>query len=69
MKILTQVDFMTNAFQDFLRANFGKVNEVANKGKFVLELTDSQVKGSYIKDGKKVKLKPISYQSKINNSR
>ncbi len=64
MKILTQMDFLITAFMHFLKANLGMANDLAGKGKFVLEITDSQIKGRYISEGKTEKLKTISYQSK-----
>lgn len=64
MKINKHSDFMIKAFQDFLKANFGKTNSLAERGKFVLEVTDSQIKGSYINQGNTEKLKTISYQLK-----
>ncbi len=69
MKIHKQSDFMIKAFQDFLKANFGKANEVAGKGKLIIEVSDSQIKGWFVNKDNKEKLKQISYQLKINNSR
>lgn len=69
MKILTHSDFIINAFQDFLKANLGLANYVGAKGKLVIEVSDSQIKGWFVKQGNKEKLKQISYQFKANNSR
>lgn len=62
MKLLFQDDSILKAFQDFLSANKWKVVEVGSKGKLVLEISQSQVKGSFVKEGIQEKLKPISYQ-------
>lgn len=65
MKLLFQDDFILKAFQDFLSANKWKTIEVGNKGKLIVEVSQSQVKGWFVKEGNKERLKPISYQLKI----
>lgn len=67
MKIFNHADFVVNAFQDFLKANLGKANDVGGKGKLVVEISDSQIKGWFIRQGNKEKLKQISYQFKTNS--
>lgn len=69
MKILNNADFIAKGFQDFLKANLGKASDVAGKGKLIIEVSDSQIKGWFVSQGNKEKLKQISYQLKTNNSR
>lgn len=69
MKILTHADFIVDAFQDFLRANLIVANSVAGKGKLLIEVSDSQIKGWFVKESNREKLKQINYKLKINNSR
>lgn len=64
MKLLYQDDFVLKAFQDFLSTNKWKTIEVGSKGKLVIEVSDSQIKGWFVKEGNKEKLKQISYQIK-----
>lgn len=65
MKILNHSDFILNAFNDFLKANLWKTNIVAGKGKLIIEVSDSQIKGWFVKEGNKERLKQISYQLKL----
>jgi len=62
MKLLFQDDFILKAFQDFLSANKWKTIEVGSKGKLIVEVSQSQIRGWFVKEGNKEKLKQISYQ-------
>ena len=64
MKLLFQDDFILKAFQDFLSANKWRTVEVGSKGKLIIEVSQSQIKGWFVKEGNKEKLKQISYQIK-----
>ena len=62
MKLFFQDDFILKAFQDFLSANKWKTIEFGSKGKLIVEVSQSQIRGWFVKEGNKEKLKQISYQ-------
>jgi len=61
MKIWITNDFIFEVIRDFLFCNLGKVNTVGSKGKLLLEISNSQIRGYYETEDSKLKLKPINF--------
>ena len=61
MKIWITNNFIFEGIKDFLFCNLEKVNTVGLKGKILLEITNSQIRGYYETKDSKLKLKPINF--------